>query len=446
MGWLDEKAKAVAGGGIPVPWSGDAPRIDQNTRSRPGAKPFAGLEGGKIFGGPGHTLTGGKSMADQIGGAISNAAVPLGRQGTLVDVPHAAAGGNAGATGFNKVDFANALNFGPTTNDQVMPGLINQLQQEAAGQGAGKSLGQLQLQNATDQGALKGAGMIASTKGINPGLAAKLAGDQTAAMQQNAANQAGQLGLQRQLGAQQALGNVSNAATGAQDQRLNALIQGLTGQNNIINASQMAQARNTTDIDVAHANAQAAADRAHAAQNGQIFGGLANGIGGALPGLGGKILGGFDGGMGDSAAGAGQGFGEGASSAGEGVAYDGGAEAAAEAASTALNGNSLAGQHPGNAPLQLRQYAEGGHVPGRAVVAGDSPKNDIVEARLSPGEIVIPRSKADDPEKAHRFIDAIMEKKTKRKGGGYSSVLQAKREMADLQERLKCLKKKVGNQ
>jgi len=37
-------------------------------------------------------------------------------------------------------------------------------------------------------------------------------------------------------------------------------------------------------------------------------------------------------------------------------------------------------------------FAEGGRVPGRARVGGDSPVNDIVPALLSPGELVIPRS------------------------------------------------------
>ncbi len=37
-------------------------------------------------------------------------------------------------------------------------------------------------------------------------------------------------------------------------------------------------------------------------------------------------------------------------------------------------------------------YRRGGKVPGKPVVKGDNPKNDIVPARLSPGEIVLPRS------------------------------------------------------
>lgn len=48
----------------------------------------------------------------------------------------------------------------------------------------------------------------------------------------------------------------------------------------------------------------------------------------------------------------------------------------------------------------------GGKVPGKAKVAGDSPKNDTVDAKLSPGELVVPRSAANDDEE----FDAFMEK------------------------------------
>jgi hypothetical protein len=42
----------------------------------------------------------------------------------------------------------------------------------------------------------------------------------------------------------------------------------------------------------------------------------------------------------------------------------------------------------------------GGHVAGEAEVEGDSPENDTVPALLSPGEIVVKRSKASDPDSA----------------------------------------------
>jgi hypothetical protein len=54
--------------------------------------------------------------------------------------------------------------------------------------------------------------------------------------------------------------------------------------------------------------------------------------------------------------------------------------------------------------------ASGGQVPGHASVPGDSYANDTVQARLSPGEIVLPKSVTDDPdaaEKAKLFVQAI---------------------------------------
>jgi hypothetical protein len=44
---------------------------------------------------------------------------------------------------------------------------------------------------------------------------------------------------------------------------------------------------------------------------------------------------------------------------------------------------------------QVPNYKQGGQVPGQANVPGDSPQNDTVHARLSPGEIVVPRSLAE---------------------------------------------------
>lgn len=70
------------------------------------------------------------------------------------------------------------------------------------------------------------------------------------------------------------------------------------------------------------------------------------------------------------------------------------------------------------------QLKGGGKVPGKAKVSGDSPKNDTVHAMLSPGEIVIPRTLADDPERAKKFIEQL---KGKKEEGGYKKVISAKR-------------------
>lgn len=58
-------------------------------------------------------------------------------------------------------------------------------------------------------------------------------------------------------------------------------------------------------------------------------------------------------------------------------------------------------------------FSHGGRVPGQAMVSGDSEANDVVSASLSPGEIVIPRSAAQDKESAKEFIDNMPFGKTR---------------------------------
>lgn len=70
--------------------------------------------------------------------------------------------------------------------------------------------------------------------------------------------------------------------------------------------------------------------------------------------------------------------------------------------------------------------AHGAYVGGVALHPGDNKKNDIVPAMLSPGEIVIPRSKANDPDKAKEFVEALLSEKRK-KETSYSDVLKAKK-------------------
>ena len=72
--------------------------------------------------------------------------------------------------------------------------------------------------------------------------------------------------------------------------------------------------------------------------------------------------------------------------------------------------------------------AHGGRVDGHAKTDGDSYENDTVPAMLSPDEIVVPRSKAQDPKKAKTFIDEIFEqekidKKPKKKYDRNESIL-----------------------
>lgn len=55
--------------------------------------------------------------------------------------------------------------------------------------------------------------------------------------------------------------------------------------------------------------------------------------------------------------------------------------------------------------------SDGGKVPGTPKVFGDDSRNDTVPAKLSPGEIVIPRSHSSSPEAAAQFVRALQAKK-----------------------------------
>lgn len=62
---------------------------------------------------------------------------------------------------------------------------------------------------------------------------------------------------------------------------------------------------------------------------------------------------------------------------------------------------------------EICEYLNGGQVEGRAEVPGDSPKNDTVLAKLSPGEIVLPRSIAQQPNEddVMSFLHRVRQKK-----------------------------------
>ncbi len=84
--------------------------------------------------------------------------------------------------------------------------------------------------------------------------------------------------------------------------------------------------------------------------------------------------------------------------------------------------------------------SEGGEVPGRAPVPGNSKANDVVPAKLSPGEIVIPRTHADDPAKAKEFIDQLMASKGKSKASGPQGEFDFGKLLKTQQEILKRIK------
>jgi hypothetical protein len=79
----------------------------------------------------------------------------------------------------------------------------------------------------------------------------------------------------------------------------------------------------------------------------------------------------------------------------------------------ALNNYNFDASNTQNASLS--GYAHGGTVPGVAPVEGDSKKNDIVVAKLSPGEHILPRTKVEELKWIKGFIDHILGDETPQK-------------------------------
>lgn len=266
---------------------------------------------------------------------------------------------------------------GDARNQQSV--LAQMLMQQA--QGGGPNPAALQLQQGTEANARMAASQMASQRGLNPALAARGVMDQTANLNQQAAGQAGVMRAQQQLAAQQQLGGVLGQQRGQDLGLYGQAAQGQQGQNAL--GLQQAQGNNQIRAGVAQGNANT---------NAGIVGGVLGGIGAAMgkpPGLagGGQVQDPFQAGI----------------SALVGAGLRKGYNAIGDAVST---------------------LASGGMVP------GDSPKNDVVPARLSPGEIVLPRSVAmaeDAPERAAAFVRAIRRRKEAAQGPGYGKVLAAYR-------------------
>lgn len=283
--------------------------------------------------------------------------------------------------------------------------LIGQLQQQAAGQGPNPA--QAQLAQATAANTANQASLMAGQRGAsaNTGLIARQAAQQGAANQQAAAGQAATLGAQQQLAAQQNLAGlagtaVSQQATGIQN--LNAAQQ--AEQQNILNSIAQQNAANvgmTSNINSTNAGVTS--------QQNSLGSGL---VGGALNGIGAAL----------------QPAGQAPSGLSAGLqAFEAGGNVGsfADYLGLALGGKVPALVSPGErylSPSDAKKAAQGTNpmklgekIPGKAKVAGDSPKNDIVKKDLKSGGVVLPRSvtNAKNPSAASkRFVDALNQKKS----------------------------------
>lgn len=257
-------------------------------------------------------------------------------------------------------------------------GLAALLAQQALGNGPNPALTQLAQttgQNIAAQNALM-AGQRGS--GANAGLIARQAANLGSNVQQQAAGQGATLRAQQQLAAQQALGqqqaNMAGLATQQVGQQANALggynnaaqgqqqnlLSGIANQNN--SNVQMQGNINSANAGVAGVNAQ---------QQGGILGGLLGGVGTLVGGGLGTALG---------------------------------------KVGSSIVGKAYGGQinDPGGSFIaSCINKSRGGRIPGVATVSGDSYSNDTIPAMLSPGEIVVPRSHASDPDMAAEFARAV---------------------------------------
>lgn len=111
------------------------------------------------------------------------------------------------------------------------------------------------------------------------------------------------------------------------------------------------------------------------------------------------------------------------------------------AANQQANSNIMGGLLGGaGALLGMKRY-DGGKIDGQAQVPGDHPVNDTVPAMLSPGEIVVPRSKASNPKLAKEFIDQVMSGKDQQTQAGdevtYADVLAMQKQLHEMIAKLK---------
>lgn len=262
-------------------------------------------------------------------------------------------------------------------------GLADQLQQQAVGGGPNPALAQLAL--TTGQNMQGQAALMASQRGgsRNPSALSRQAMQQGAGIQQQAVGQAAVMRAQQQLAAQQALGqqqqamgamtnNIGGAmgAIGQQQANMgNMAGQSVGLQANLGNAAaqnwqqryaaQLGDYRQTQGQKVAMMQNVNNVNAATAMQNAQnaagIYGNVINAGGGAI---------------------------------------------------SAMNQGGVAG---GRSPLcDYAKMSSGGRVGGAAKTEGDSPQNDTVPAMLSPGEIVIPRTKAHDERKIAAFLNSLL--------------------------------------
>lgn len=271
--------------------------------------------------------------------------------------------------GFTDEQIAAAKNRQNFTN-QANQALITQLQGQTTG--AAPSLAQAQLKSMQDRGLAQTLAVAASQRGGNPALQARNLAMQQAAAGRANASQGAILGLQERQAAQALLANQLTAGQGQADNLATGSIGQGFGQENTAKQLMGQYESQRFAADTARQNA------IHA-QQGNILG--------SVLGAAGTVVGGM---------------------------YGGPAGAAI-------------GRKVGGAVGGAAGKYDGGLIEGKEVVEGDHPANDIVDIKVSPGELVIPKSVVEQGHHAvSSFAEAIMKQHTPSKEVSYASVARAK--------------------
>lgn len=304
----------------------------------------------------------------------------------------------------------------PYTDDQTnqlygqQQQLSNLLMQQA--QGGGPNPAQQQYLQNSQQIAQQQAQTYASNRSLNPGLAARMAGNTAANVAQQAAGTAGIQQAQQQLAAQGQLGSLN------------------MGQQQLINQSRLGSQQ--INAGVAAGNQQ---------MGGAILGGVIGGAGAAMSGASGMAHGGIvqsfaDGGAVSDAGAPQSKVGQFFSGMGQSMNSTGSAPISQINSPIAGSALPLPNQNPSNwgaaalekgmlsgaklagkAGMAFSMASQGGNIPGKASVSGDSSSNDTVPTMLSPQEIVLPRSvtmSKDAPDRAKKFVEAILARESLR--------------------------------
>lgn len=244
---------------------------------------IAGKVGG-FLSNPIGSITGALGMQNQYDPQSANIANPFGSDAAAQAAIGNAMGASGGVWG-QQGALAQQLIQRMNQSDPRYDALIQQTMAQAAGQGPNPA--QAQFQQNMNQAVQQQAGAIASVRGLNPALAARLAATGGAGMMQNAAGQAATLQAQQQLAAQGLAGQLIGQQTQLQQGYggLGASLLGTMGGQGMTQ-QQILQAA------IANQNAQRVAMQSNinqvgagvAAQNAQLNAGL---VGGILQGLGG---------------------------------------------------------------------------------------------------------------------------------------------------------------